>query len=101
VTVVEASARTQVADFVAAVFWVYSLILIAWIVVSLLLSLGVRIPYTRWSDAAISFLRDTSEPYLRIFRRLGLRIGPMDLSPIVALLVLSIGGQFLVRIISG
>jgi YggT family protein len=96
-----ATARTEVADFVAALFWVYSLILIAWIVVSLVMSLGVRVPYARWSSATIGFLQDTSEPYLRIFRRLGLQIGPMDLSPIVALLLLRVIAAILVNAIGG
>ena len=36
----------------------------------LIFSLGVRVPYSRWSDAVLDFLRDVSEPYLRIFRPL-------------------------------
>ena len=100
-TVFAASARIEVADFVSAVFWVYSLLIIAWIVVSLVLSLGVRIPYARWSSATIGFLSDVSEPYLRIFRRLGLRVGPMDLSPIVALIVLGFVGNIVVTLIAG
>jgi YggT family protein len=95
-----ASARSEVADFVSALFWVYSLILIAWIVVSLVMSLGVRLPYNRVVIGILDFLRDVSEPFLRIFRRLGLQIGPMDLSPIVALLVLSIAGRIIVNIIA-
>jgi YggT family protein len=96
-----ASVRLEIADFVSSVFWVYSLLLIAWIVVSLVLSLGVRIPYARWSSATIGFLSDVAEPYLRIFRRLGLRVGPLDLSPIVALLVLGIVGNVISSLIAG
>ena len=95
-----ADARTEIAEYVSAVFWVYSLLLIAWIIVSLVLSLGVRIPYARWSSAVIGFLRDVAEPFLRIFRRLGLQIGPLDLSPIVALLVLGIVRSIVVGLIA-
>ena len=49
-------------------------------------------PYSRPLNAVLDFLRDVTEPYLRIFRRCGLRFGPLDLSPIVAILVLQIGG---------
>src|SRR4051794_29596050 len=84
--ILAASARQEIADYVSAVFWVYSLLIIAWTFVPLVLSLGFRTPYAGWSGATISFLSEVSEPYLRIFRRLGLRIGPMDLSPIVALI---------------
>src|SRR5687768_7051086 len=96
-----ASARNEIADYVSTVFWVYSLLIIAWIVISLVLSLGVRIPYARWSSATMGFLSDVSEPYLRIFRRLGIRVGPLDLSPIVALLVLGIVGNIVASLIAG
>ena len=75
------------------------LIIIAWVVVSFVFSMGIRVPYNRWSNAILDFLRDTSEPWLRIFRRLPLRIGPLDLSPIVAILALQIGGGILIGLI--
>ena len=49
----------------------------------------------------LDFLRDVTEPYLRIFRRLPLRIGPLDLSPIVAIFVLRIVGGIIVGLIAG
>ncbi len=88
--------RTDVADFVGAAFSIYALVIIAWIVAQLVFSLGARVPYSRVSNAVLDFLRDCAEPYLRIFRRLGLRIGPLDLSPIVALIVLQIVGAVIV-----
>ena len=93
-------ARQEIADFVAALFGVYSICIIGWVVVSFVFSLGVRVPYNRFANALLDFLRDVSEPFLRIFRRLGLRIGPLDLSPIVALLALSIGGRIIVGLIA-
>jgi uncharacterized protein YggT (Ycf19 family) len=96
-----ASVRNEIADFVAAAVTVYSLLIIAWIVVQLVLSLGARIPYARWSSAIISFLSEVSEPYLRIFRRLGLQIGPLDLSPMVAIILLQIVGGIVVGVIHG
>src|SRR4051794_15955768 len=97
--VLAASVRQEVADFVAAVFWVYSLILVGWIVVSLVLSLGLRPPYNRAVRGTLDFLHDTSEPFLRIFRRLGLQVGPLDLSPIVALIVLRLAGGLIVGLV--
>jgi YggT family protein len=96
-----ATARTEVADFLGALLLVYTLIIIAYIVMQLVFSLGARIPYSRWSRAIMDFLGDTTEPYLRIFRRLGLQVGPLDLSPMVAILVLQIGGGILVGLIRG
>jgi YggT family protein len=89
-------ARQQIADFVAALIWVYTIIIIAWIVSSFVFALGARVPYSRPLNAVLDFLRDVSEPYLRIFRRLPLRLGPVDLSPIVALFVLRIVGAIVV-----
>ena len=92
-------ARQQIADFLAALINVYTIIVIAWVVLSFLFSLGVRVPYSRPVNAVLDFLRDTTEPFLRIFRRLGLQFGPMDFSPIVAILVLYIGGGIIVNLI--
>ena len=94
-------AREQIAEFLATLIWVYTIIVIAWVVASLVFSLGVRVPYSRPLNAVLDFLRDVSEPYLRIFRRLGLRIGPLDLSPIVAILLLQIVGGIVVNLIRG
>ncbi len=96
-----ATARSQVADFVSSLFWVYSLILIAWIIVQLVLSLGLTPPYNRVLRAVLDFLHDVAEPYLRIFRRLGLRFGPFDFSPIVAIIVLRIVASIVVSLIAG
>ena len=52
------------------------IIIIAWIVVSFVFSMGARVPYSRPLNAVLDFLRDVTEPYLRIFRRLPLRDRP-------------------------
>ena len=91
--------REQIADFLAALIGVYTIIIIAWIVVSFVFALGARVPYSRPVNAVLDFLRDVTEPYLRVFRRLPLRIGPLDLSPIVAILVLRIVGSIVVNLI--
>jgi YggT family protein len=100
-TVLAAIDRVTVADFLAALVTVYSLIIFAYVLLSLVFSFGVRVPYSRWSDAVLSFLRDVCEPYLRIFRRFIPMIGPLDISPIVALLVLQIVGNFVVSAVRG
>jgi YggT family protein len=92
--------REEIADFVSALIWVYTLIIIAWIVAQLVFSLGARVPYNRVFTAILDFVRDVSEPYLRIFRRLPLRAGPIDFSPIVAILVLRIVGGIVVSLIA-
>ena len=91
-----ATAREQVADFLSALLWVYVILIFAYIVTTLIFSFGGRIPYSRWSSAVLGFLRDVVEPYLSIFRRFIPPIGPIDISPIVAILVLQIVGFSLV-----
>jgi YggT family protein len=89
----------EVANFLESLILVYTLIIFASIIVSWLFSFGVRVPYSRPLNAVFDFLRDVTNPYLRIFRRLGLQFGPIDFSPIVAILVLQIGGGLLVGLI--
>jgi YggT family protein len=100
-TVLAAVDRVTVADFLAALVTVYSLLIFAYVLLSLVFSFGVRVPYSRWSDAVLGFLRDVCEPYLRIFRRFIPMIGPLDISPIVALLVLQIVGNIIVGAVHG
>ena len=91
-----ANARTEIADLLAAILLVYTIIIIAWIVASLVFSLGVRIPYSRAVNAVLDFLRDVTEPYLRLFRRLPLRVGPLDLTPMVAIIALQLVGGIII-----
>ena len=92
--------RHDIAGFLNALIGVYTLIIFAWIIVSWVFSFGVRIPYSRPVNAVLDFLRDVTNPYLRIWRRLGLQFGPIDLSPMVGILVLYIGGRILVNLIA-
>jgi uncharacterized protein YggT (Ycf19 family) len=87
--------RSQIADFLGALILVYILIIFAHILLQLIFSFGGRIPYAAWSTALIGFLRDVSEPYLGLFRRFIPPIGPIDISPLVAVLVLQIVGYWI------
>jgi YggT family protein len=91
--------RRQIAEFLDALIWVYTLCVIAWVIASFVFAMGLRVPYSRPLNAVLDFLRDVTEPFLRIFRRLPLRIGPLDLTPIVALLTLQIVGGIIVGLI--
>ncbi len=48
----------------------------------------------------LNFLRDVSEPYLRLFRRIIPPLGALDLSPMVAIIVLYVVRTVLVDVIS-
>ena len=92
-----ASTRTDVADFLSTVIYVYSLVIIVYIITNLLFAAGLRPPYNRTVDAVLGFLRDVSEPYLRIFRRIMPSFGGFDFSPIIAIFALAIINSIVVR----
>jgi YggT family protein len=50
----------------------------------------VRLPYSPWLQRIQRFLFDVCDPYLRLFRRVLPPLGPLDLSPVVAVIALFI-----------
>jgi YggT family protein len=93
--------RHDVANYVSAVFEVYIVLIFVYILLNLVFSFGVRMPYARWSEAVLNFLRDVSEPYLRLFRRLIPTIGMFDFTPIIAIIVLYVAQRLVVSAIAG
>jgi YggT family protein len=73
---------------------VYVLIVLAYIITS-----WIRLPYSPWLNRVQRFLYDVCEPYLRLFRRILPPLGPLDLSPIVAVFVLLILSQLLIAVL--
>ncbi|MDP2710080.1 MAG: YggT family protein [Solirubrobacteraceae bacterium] len=98
---VVATARESIADFLNALLIVYLILIIAYIITSLIFAFGGRVPYSRWSSAVLGFLREVVEPYLSIFRRFIPPIGPVDVSPIVGILLLQIVGGLIIGLIRG
>jgi uncharacterized protein YggT (Ycf19 family) len=74
---------SQVQTFVRVFALVYTLIIFAYILTSWL-----RLPYSSWLNRIQRFLYDVTEPYLRLFRRVLPSSGPLDFSPMVAVIVL-------------
>ena len=97
----EALTRVDIANYVSALFTVYIVLIFLYILLNLLFSFGVRLPYARWSDAVLRFLRDVCEPYLRLFRRFIPPLGMFDFSPIIAIFLLYIVRTVVVNAISG
>ena len=93
--------RVDIANYVSALFTVYILLIFVYILVNLLFSFGMKTPYSRLTDAILTFLRDVCEPYLRLFRRFIPQIGMLDLSPMVAIIVLYFVRTLIVNAISG
>ena len=96
-----AAFRDDLAGYVLAVIRVYTLLIIAYILSSMFFAFGGRVPYAKWSSAVLGFLRDVCEPYLSVFRRFIPALGPIDLSPIIAILVLNFLGGIVVSLLQG
>jgi uncharacterized protein YggT (Ycf19 family) len=92
-----ATARTQIADYLSTLIYVYTLLIILYIVVQLLFSVGLRPGYSRTLNTVLGFLRDICEPFLRIFRRVIPAFGGFDFSPILAIFTLQIVNSVLVN----
>jgi YggT family protein len=87
-------AISKVETFVNVFVSVYSLVIFLYIITSWL-----RLPYSTTLNRIQRFLYDVSEPYLRLFRRILPSFGPLDLSPMIAIIVLIIFGQVAIRIL--
>lgn len=95
-TVLGAIGRQEIADYVNALFLVYMILIFG----RILLSWIPRIPYNPALSAVINFVHEVTDPYLRIFRRVLPPLGgggfALDLSPIIAIIVLIIARGIIV-----
>ena len=85
---------SDVQSFLYVLTTLYTLVIFAYIITSWL-----RLPYSPWLNRIQRFLYDVTEPYLRIFRRLLPSMGALDFSPIIAVIVLWVIEQVLIRIL--
>jgi len=90
-----ADAVSRIGSFVDVFIGVYILLILAFIILS-----WVRLPYSIWLNRIQRFLYDVCDPYLRLFRRFVPPIGPLDLSPWVAVLVLVVLQQVIHSILN-
>jgi YggT family protein len=99
VSLVEAAiGRAEIADYVEALFLVYLVL----IFIRVLLSWVPRLPYNLYLRAAVRFVEETTDPYLNIFRRVIPPIGGrLDISPILAIILLLIAQGIIVGAIRG
>jgi YggT family protein len=81
-------------NFISVFIGVYVLLIIAYILTSWL-----RLPYSPTLNRIQRFLYDVCEPYLRIFRRIVPSLGPIDLSPILAIAALYLFNQLVIALI--
>jgi YggT family protein len=88
-----ASVLSDGGSYVVTAIYVYFAIIFGHLLLQMVFQLGWHPPYARWSSAALAFLHDVSDPYLRFFRRLIPAMGVVDLSPMLALIVLIVAAQ--------
>lgn len=82
-------------EYVNAVFTVFLVVML----IRILLSWVPRAPSGRVTSALWRFFHDSTEWYLRPFRRVIPPLGMFDLSPIVALIVLYVVNAVVVRVL--
>ncbi len=91
--------RNDVADYINTLTLVYLVL----IFIRILMSWIPRMPYNRYLSAFLKFVTDVTDPYLNLFRRVlpPVRLGGagLDLSPIVATIVLILVSSIVVGII--
>jgi len=92
--------RDDVAEYVNALFIVYIIL----ILIRVLLSWIPRMPYYRWLAALVDWVHQVTDPYLNLFRRFLPPIGgggmAIDVSPILAIIVLFIAQRVIVGLIA-
>jgi uncharacterized protein YggT (Ycf19 family) len=86
---------STIESFIDAFILVYILLIFAFIILS-----WVRLPYSIWMNRVQRFLYDVVDPYLRLFRRFVPMVGPLDLSPVIAVLVLIVLRQVIDNVLS-
>jgi YggT family protein len=77
-------------SFVDVFIGVYILLILAFIILS-----WIRLPYSVWLNRIQRFLYDVCDPYLRLFRRFVPPLGPLDLSPMIGVVVLIVLQQII------
>jgi YggT family protein len=99
-SVLGALTRGDIANYVDALVLVYFVLILLNIVLSWIGQFR-PIPYNLTLRAVTGFIEESTNPYLNVFRRWVPRIGPLDISPIFATIVLLVVGGIVVDLIAG
>jgi uncharacterized protein YggT (Ycf19 family) len=81
-------------QFVRVFSYIYILLIFVWVLMS-----WVRLPYSRTLSAVQQFLDEVVSPYLRLFRGRLPTLGPIDISPIVAVVVVLVATELVIYVI--
>jgi uncharacterized protein YggT (Ycf19 family) len=77
-------------NFLDVFITVYILVILLYIITS-----WIKLPYSPTLNRIQRFLYDVCDPYLRLFRRVVPPLGPLDLSPMLAVIALIVAQQLL------
>jgi len=83
-------AVTEVRLFLVVFISVYTLVIFLYVLTS-----WIKLPYSL--NPVQHFLYEVCEPYLRLWRRIIPSMGPLDLSPMVAIIALLVVEQLIER----
>jgi YggT family protein len=93
--------RLDISHYVSTLIWIYTIL----ILIRILLSWVPNMPYNPVLNVIVRFITDVTEPYLAIWRRIvpmvNIQGAGLDISPILAIFVLTIGGELIVKLIAG
>ena len=94
--------RADVADYVNALFIVYIVLIFANVLISYIPRMPTYSPALR---AVLDFVKNSTDPYLNLFRRFLPPIGgggfALDLSPMIGLIVLFVLQAIVVGLVAG
>ena len=85
-----ADAASSLQNFVTVFVSIYVLFILAYVLLS-----WIQLPYSTVVSTLQRFLDEVVSPYLRLFRGRIPTLGPLDLSPIVAVVVLLVAARAL------
>lgn len=89
-----ADAASSLQSFVRVFVGIYVLLIFAYVLLS-----WVQLPYSGAAATVQRFLDEVCRPYLNLFRGRIPTLGPLDLSPIVAVVVLLVAAEIVNRLI--
>jgi uncharacterized protein YggT (Ycf19 family) len=92
--VLASGATNIVVSLLTTFCYVYILLILLYVISQML-----PLPYSPWLARIQRFLYDVCEPYIRLFRRFMPPLGPVDLSPFVASLVLIVAAQLVTKVL--
>jgi YggT family protein len=86
----------SLANFISSLVLIYTVLILVAVIFT-----WVRVPYSRWLAGLRDFVDSVTSPYLGFFRRFVPPLGGLDLSPMLALIVLQVVGGAVAGAVAG